>query len=223
MILGEVLALSLGSYILSWFGWKIALYFPAILMTLTTILIAYNVYSSPRDHPRMRAEEVEHIQANTKGGQLSTAKKNTPYLKMLSCTRAWSYAIAESADALNYTVFYLLGPAYLTHIHSMDFKTQGWSLAAMSVVAAIASVPLGRCVDKVIEKEIVSATKARKLVNGTATFLAIVAWFMIAFLGDNSVAVTLVSLAIIILTCNITFSGYQVRSLTKIANFCIHI
>lgn len=65
--IGQIFTLAISGYVIESFGWHYAFYYPVIIVIGTLVAWWFVVFDRPADHPRISANEKEHIEMNTVG------------------------------------------------------------------------------------------------------------------------------------------------------------
>jgi ACS family hexuronate transporter-like MFS transporter len=184
---GAIVApLVLPAAVLTW-GWQGAIVAVG-LGGLIWLPIWLLVYRRPREHKRITAAELAHIESDP----ADTVEK-IPWLKLLTIRETWAYAVGKFLIDPIWWMFIFWLPDFLGKRHGLDLKTFGPPLIAIYLLSDVGSIGGGWLSSRFIKMGW-TINRARKTTMLICALLAVPVAFA-AFASNLWVAVLIIGVA----------------------------
>jgi ACS family hexuronate transporter-like MFS transporter len=170
-----------------WGGWQSA-FWGTGLLNIVWMAAWMLFYRRPRDHARVSAEEIAHIESDP-----PIEQRVVPWRRLLSTRQAWAYMVGRFLiDPVWWTFLFWL-PDFFSKRFGIDLKGFGPPLVAIYIIADIGSIAGGYASSRMLARG-ATANRARKLAMlGCAIVVLPVAFA--AFVPHAWMAVVLIGLA----------------------------
>ena len=116
------------------FGWQMTFIITG-LMGLVWLPIWILLYRRPREHKKVSAAELAHIESDP-----ADPAEKVPWVKLLSYRETWAYAIGKFLIDPIWWMFLFWLPDFLGKRHGLDLKTFGPPLVAIYLLSDVGSV-----------------------------------------------------------------------------------
>jgi ACS family hexuronate transporter-like MFS transporter len=116
------------------FGWQMTFIITG-LMGLVWLPIWLLLYRRPREHKKVSAAELAHIESDP-----ADPAEKVPWIKLLSYRETWAYAIGKFLIDPIWWMFLFWLPDFLGKRHGLDLKTFGPPLVAIYLLSDVGSV-----------------------------------------------------------------------------------
>jgi MFS transporter, ACS family, hexuronate transporter len=116
------------------FGWQMTFIITG-LMGLVWLPIWLLLYRRPREHKKVSAAELAHIESDP-----ADPAEKVPWVKLLSYRETWAYAIGKFLIDPIWWMFLFWLPDFLGKRHGLDLKTFGPPLVAIYLLSDVGSV-----------------------------------------------------------------------------------
>ncbi|WP_421938040.1 MFS transporter [Phenylobacterium sp.] len=116
------------------FGWQMTFIITG-LMGLVWLPIWLLVYRRPREHKKVSAAELAHIESDP-----ADPVEKVPWVKLLGYRETWAYAIGKFLIDPIWWMFLFWLPDFLGKRHGLDLKTFGPPLVAIYLLSDVGSV-----------------------------------------------------------------------------------
>lgn len=175
--LGTVLALLVGSWLITNYGWQSVFYAFGGLGFVWAIFWYIFAKDQPDQHPTITAEELELIQS---GGSVKDRASSVPWKMLLARPQLWALCMTGFAASWVLYIFLSWLPSYFSDVHGLNLTGAGlFSLFPWVTMFVMLNVS-GWVADAMITRG-VSTTVTRKIMAGFGLFGAA---FIMLFLGD---------------------------------------
>jgi len=181
-----VTPLAIPAITLAW-GWEMAFIVTGVL-GLVWLPIWLLVYRKPREHPRLSAAELAHIESDPPDTVASVR-----WTRLLGYRETWAYAAGKFLIDPIWWMFLFWLPDFLGKRHGLDLKTFGPPLVAIYLLSDVGSVGGGWLSSRFMQRGW-SLNRARKTTMLICALLAVPVMFA-AFADNLWVAVLIIGLA----------------------------
>jgi ACS family hexuronate transporter-like MFS transporter len=186
--LGAILAPVIVPWVTIRYGWHAAFLATGIFSALW-ILLWFNKYRKPADHPTLTGAELRHIYQEA-AAQMGPS---TPWVKLLSYRQTWGFALAKFlTDPIWWFYLYWL-PSFFSKNFHLDLMHLGLPLIIVYNASAVGSIG-GGWLPAPFRRAGLTAVKAR-LAAMLFCACAVVPVFAINYLHSEGAAIALLSLA----------------------------
>lgn len=148
------------------FGWQMTFIITG-LMGLIWLPIWLLVYRRPREHKKLSAAELAHIESDP-----ADPVEKVPWVKLLGYRETWAYAIGKFLIDPIWWMFLFWLPDFLGKRHGLDLKTFGPPLVAIYLLSDVGSVGGGWLSSRFMKMGW-SINKARKVTMLICALLAV--------------------------------------------------
>ena len=161
-IMGTILALLLGGWIINAYGWPAIFYLFGASGFIWVIFWYFFVTDQPATHPTISAKEVALIEA---GGGVTEKAKNIPWRELLTKKQVWALCTAGFASSWTLYIFLSWLPSYFADVHGLNISGAGiYSLFPW--ISMFLMLNVGGWVGDSMIKKGISLTLTRKLMVG---------------------------------------------------------
>jgi ACS family hexuronate transporter-like MFS transporter len=115
-------------------GWRAAFLITGSF-TVLWLVVWLPIYRSPRQHPRVSASELTHIESDPPDPPVSVS-----WLRLLKVRETWAYAIGKFLIDPIWWMYLFWLPDFLVKRHHLDLKTFGPPLVVIYVVSDLGSI-----------------------------------------------------------------------------------
>jgi MFS transporter, ACS family, hexuronate transporter len=186
--LGAILAPVIVPWVTIRYGWHAAFLATGIFSALW-ILLWFNKYRKPADHPTLTGAELRHIYQEA-AAQMGPS---TPWVKLLNYRQTWGFALAKFlTDPIWWFYLYWL-PSFFSKNFHLDLMHLGLPLIIVYNASAVGSIG-GGWLPALFRRAGLTAVKAR-LAAMLFCACAVVPVFLINYLHSEWTAIGLLSLA----------------------------
>lgn len=158
-ILGTVLALIGGSWLITHYGWESVFYVFGALGVIWSALWYFVFHNQPEDHPTISPEEINLIQS---GGGVKEKSKTIPWSQILFSPRVWAICVVAFAASWTLYIFLSWLPSYFADVHGLNLSGAGIYALLPWITMFIMLNFSAWVADKMLTNK-VSTTKTRKL------------------------------------------------------------
>lgn len=148
------------------FGWQMTFIITGLL-GLIWLPIWLLVYRRPREHKKLSAAELAHIESDP-----ADPVEKVPWVKLLGYRETWAYAIGKFLIDPIWWMFLFWLPDFLGKRHGLDLKTFGPPLVAIYLLSDVGSVGGGWLSSRFMKMGW-SINKARKVTMLICALLAV--------------------------------------------------
>ena len=145
---GTILAYPLATWIMTVFGWRYVFYMFGMLGFVWCAFWLRLAANSPEEHPTIRQQELEHIQANRP--RIPRVEK-IPWKMILSKVQVWALIINHFCVSWFYFLFLTWLPTYLIQAHGFSIKEMGIYAMVPYLVMVVGSNGTGWLADYVVK------------------------------------------------------------------------
>jgi ACS family hexuronate transporter-like MFS transporter len=186
--LGAILAPLIVPWVTIRYGWHAAFLATGVFSALW-ILLWYNKYRKPADHPSLTGAELRHIYREA-AHQMGPS---TPWARLLSIRQTWAFSIPKflTDPIWWFLLFYL--PSYFSDKFHLDLSHLGLPLVIVYSASTLGSIG-GGWLPALFRRLGFSTTQAR-LWSMLFCACLVVPIFMLNYLHSEWVAITLLSMA----------------------------
>lgn len=156
---GTVLALIIGSWLVSEYGWPSVFYAFGGLGLIWAIFWFWFVKNQPSEHPNISNRELDHILSGT---TVQDRPETIPWRKILSVSPVWAVCAAYFSISWSLYIFLSWLPSYFNDVHGLDLSGAGFFSLFPWIAMAIMLNVTGWIADGMIQKG-VSTTATRKI------------------------------------------------------------
>lgn len=128
------------------YGWQTAFYVTGAIV-FVWLAAWIGLYRRPREHPRITADELAHIESDAPDTQ-----GRTPWLKLLRYRQTWAYAIGKFMTDPIWWMFLFWLPDFFSKQYGLDLKTFGPPLVAIYIISDLGSIAGGWLSSKLIKR-----------------------------------------------------------------------
>ena len=185
---GAILASIIVPWVTIRYGWHAAFLATGIFSALW-IVLWYNKYRKPADHPTLTGEELRHIYREA----AEQMGPSTPWVKLLGIRQTWAFSIPKFLTDPIWWFFLFYLPSYFSDKFHLDLSHLGLPLVIVYSASTVGSIG-GGWLPALFRRLGLSASHARL---GAMLFCAcaVVPIFMVNYLHSEWVAIALLSLA----------------------------
>jgi ACS family hexuronate transporter-like MFS transporter len=185
---GAILAPIIVPWVTIRYGWHAAFLATGIFSALW-IVLWYNKYRKPADHPTLTGAELRHIYREA----AEQMGPSTPWVKLLSIRQTWAFSIPKFLTDPIWWFFLFYLPSYFSDKFHLDLSHLGLPLVIVYSASTVGSIG-GGWLPALFRHLGLSAPHARL---GAMLFCAcaVVPIFMVNYLHSEWVAIALLSLA----------------------------
>lgn len=191
--LGGAIALPLIAAMLTAFDWKITFALTGLLGLIWYVVWQFTFSDSPRDHKRVNAEELAHIE-NDSLAERSDTEGRPALRKLLAHRNIWAMCIGFFMINYNSYFFITWLPTYLVKARGMTMMEMGWMASLPLLASIVVEIFAGWASDRVFASGKLSLTATRKLFLVIGLLMASSIGFA-AFADSAAVAVLLLCIA----------------------------
>jgi MFS transporter, ACS family, hexuronate transporter len=222
---GTMLAAPLVAWAILFYSWRMA-FVVAGGLALVWVALWFKFYYSPKDHPKISAEERDYIESGQEA-HLAAGAKKTSIWNLLRQRNTWGIAIPRMLADPTWGTLAFWVPFYLMKERGFDIKQVAW-FAWMPFVAADLGCLAGPTIVLWLQKRGVGLITARKCAF-TAGALIMISIAFVAKVEDPYVAVMLLcvagfahqTLSITVITMSSDlFRRNEVATVAGVGGFC---
>lgn len=184
------------------YGWRISFFAIGALGLLWVVAWRFLMTDTPRENPRVSEAEIALVAASREVSPVPKQHHGLPLRKYL--TRASTLSLGLGMFAVNYTLFIFLSwlPTYLTSALHMELKQMAF-VAAIPWACGFVGYAGGGVIADYVYLKMDNKLAARKLTTILPLGLAAVALVMVNFAPGAVSAVSLIAVAVMMLTCSV--------------------
>jgi len=168
-------------------GWRAAFLITGSF-TVVWVVVWLAVYRTPRQHPRLRAGELAHIESDPPDPVVSI-----PWMRLLTVRETWAYALGKFLIDPVWWMWLFWLPDFLVKRHHLDLKTFGPPLVAVYLLSDVGSIAGGWMSSRLLHAGY-SLNAARKYAM-LACAVLVLPVFGVAYVNSLWGAVAIVGLA----------------------------
>ncbi|XP_070533110.1 sialin-like [Ptychodera flava] len=199
---GTVVALPISGLLCdSKWGWPSVFYVFGISGCLWFIIWMILVYETPSSHPRISQEEREYIEKSL-GEEINSKSLYVPWLSIASSIRVWAIVLSHVANNWGFYTLLTCLPTYMKQILKFDLSQNGFISAIPYLLLWLIQTIGGRFADFLRERQILSTTTTRKLMNSLGLLLPATFLISTGYVGCNKI------LAVVFLTLAVGSGGF---------------
>jgi MFS family permease len=191
--IGGAIALPLIAVMLTAFDWKATFALTGLLGLVWFAFWQFTFSDSPRDHKRVNAEELAHIQSD-QPAQHQDAEARPSLRQLLAHRNIWAMCIGFFMINYNSYFFITWLPTYLVKARGMTMMEMGWMASLPLLASIVVEIFAGWASDRVFASGKLSLTATRKLFLVIGLLMASSIGFA-AFADSAAVAVLLLCIA----------------------------
>jgi ACS family hexuronate transporter-like MFS transporter len=185
---GAILAPIIVPWVTIRYGWHAAFLVTGIFSALW-IVLWYNKYRKPAEHPTLTGVELRHIYREA----AEQMGPSTPWVKLLGIRQTWAFSIPKFLTDPIWWFFLFYLPSYFSDKFHLDLSHLGLPLVIVYSASTVGSIG-GGWLPALFRRLGVSATHAR-LGAMLICACAVVPIFLVNYLHSEWVAIALLSLA----------------------------
>ena len=206
-ILGTVLALLGGSWLITNYGWESVFYVFGALGIIWAGFWKFIFHDQPENHPSISQDEVELIQA---GGGVKEKPKTIPWGEILKSPAVW--ALCSVGFAASWTLYIFLSwlPSYFADVHGLNLSGAGL-YALLPWITMFITLNISAWIADYMLKRKVSTTKTRKLMVAIGFFGSAIIMLFLRGAGSPEMATFLMCAALGIIS--FSYAGLVPNSL----------
>ena len=133
--LGAILAPALVPWVALHFSWHTAFLFTG-LFSATWIVLWWNKYRKPHDHPTLTGAELRHIYEEA-AAQMGPS---VPWIKLLGFRQTWAFAIGKGLTDPIWWFFLFWLPDFFSKKYGLDLKHVGLPLIIVYTASSVGSI-----------------------------------------------------------------------------------
>lgn len=187
---GNALAVPVTAFITLRYGWRYAFVFTGAL-GFVWVFAWVLIYRSPREHPRLGAEELSLIEAGREEENAGSAN-NVSMLQLLRMPEAWGCMLARMlTDPVSYFLFFWT-PKYLENARGFDLKQVGMMAWIPFAALAVGNV-CGGAIPRLLVSRGLTVNKARKSTMLVVSCGMVVFCYLVTKVPTPGLAVTMLA------------------------------
>jgi ACS family hexuronate transporter-like MFS transporter len=185
---GAILAPIIVPWVTLRYGWHAAFLATGGFSTLW-IILWFNKYRKPADHPTLTGAELRHIYREA----AEQMGPSTPWLKLLSIRQTWAFSIPKFLTDPIWWFFLFYLPSYFSDKFHLDLSHLGLPLVLVYSASTVGSIG-GGWLPALFRRAGFSTTRSR-LAAMLCCACAVVPIFLVNYVQSEWVAIALLSLA----------------------------
>ncbi|XP_058803911.1 putative inorganic phosphate cotransporter [Phymastichus coffea] len=147
------------------------------------------VYNNPPEHPFISQEEREYLKPRSSGCNVLNELPSTPWKNIIFCKEFWAFTMGLIGNSWAFFAMITDLPKYMSSVVKFSIDSNSYFSALPYLTMCIVSTASTWINDKMIEKQWISVTNARKLfasfsLTGPAVFI-----ILASFAGCNKILV----------------------------------
>jgi ACS family hexuronate transporter-like MFS transporter len=222
---GSMLAPALVAFAILYYDWRLAFVIAGVL-ALVWVAMWFRFYHSPKQHPRLSAEERDFIESNQETHLAATAGKPSVW-SLLKQRNTWGIAIPRMLADPTWFTLTLWIPLYMSKEHGFDIKKIAL-FAWLPLLTADIGAMTGPTIVHFVQRRGISLINARRWAF-TFGALLMIAMMFVAKVKDPYMAILLLcfggfahqTLSITVITmASDLFRKNEVATVAGIAGFC---
>jgi MFS transporter, ACS family, hexuronate transporter len=222
---GSMLAAPLVAWAILFHSWRLAFVIAGIA-ALIWVVMWFRYFHSPKDHPKLSAEEREYIESGQEA-HLAASSTKTSLLSLLKRRNTWGIAIPRLLADPTWGTLSFWVPFYLMNERGFDIKQIAW-FAWMPFLTADLGCLAGPAIAMMLQKRGVSLINARRCAFTVGALLMVgmafvgkveSAYAAVALLCLGGFAHQTLSITVITMSSDL-FRKNEVATVAGIAGFC---
>lgn len=159
---GLALSYPLCGFLIDNFGWESSFYVTGLIGIFWYLVWLYVVYDTPKQHPRVTAEERTYIEEKL-GNTVTSEKIPVPWLTILTSLPVWSTMLVQWGVGWGLHTLMTQGPSYLKYIFGWKPSMVGVWLGVPHLMRTGCAVLFSYAADKMLTANCFSVTVVRKI------------------------------------------------------------
>jgi len=185
---GAILAPIIVPWVTLRYGWHAAFLATGVFSALW-IIVWFNKYRKPADHPTLTGAELRHIYREA----AEQMGPSTPWVKLLSIRQTWAFSIPKFLTDPIWWFFLFYLPSYFSDKFQLDLSHLGLPLVLVYSASTVGSIG-GGWLPALFRRAGFSTTRSR-LAAMLCCACAVVPIFLVNYVQSEWVAIALLSLA----------------------------
>ncbi|XP_076462546.1 putative transporter slc-17.2 isoform X2 [Babylonia areolata] len=190
-----------------WGGWPSTFYTFGGLGLLWSVVWFLLMTDSPENHPRISANERQHIITNRADVTLYTEKASIPWKNMLMSSCFWAIALAQFAFYWGYFMLVSNLPTFLYETMHFDIQSNGVYSMLPYIALFLVVSGTGFIFDAVIKRRLLSKLAVRRLSTTLAFSIPAVLLVVMSHLQCQQVAAVVVLLTVAVGVTGLAMTG----------------
>ncbi|XP_036342334.1 sialin-like [Rhagoletis pomonella] len=185
--IGIGLTYPLCGFIIDNFGWRYVFYTTGSLGMIWCILWYYLAFNTPKEHPRISAEEIEYIEVNVSSEAKEALGMNVPWKSIFTSLPAWAIGITTFGRIWIHYIFIVCGPNFMKNVLKFNYKANGFLSGMPFICSYISSVIFCYVADKLMLNDGMSLTNVRKIFTAMSQVVPGILIYWIGYIDTNIV------------------------------------
>ncbi|KAK5642933.1 hypothetical protein RI129_009100 [Pyrocoelia pectoralis] len=215
--IGGAISLVTSGFIIASVGWKYVFYIWGGIGLLWCLFWQFLMYNKPELHPRISAEELNHIK---KGREevLQSGNLKVPWLSIICSVPVWAIAVSSFGRTWYVSVVSVYGPTYLKTVIGLNVQMNGLLSGSISMATYLATLIFSYISDKLLTYSCISTIASRKLFTAIGQIIPGLLCIAMSYLNcDLTLIIAVWALSYISTTAS--FCGTMVNIVDVAPNF----
>ncbi|XP_054745640.1 sialin [Anastrepha obliqua] len=183
--IGIGLTYPLCGFIIYNFGWRYVFYTTGSLGIIWCILWYYLAFNTPKEHPRISAEEIEYIEVSVSSEAKEALRMKVPWKSIFISLPAWAIGITTFGRIWIHYIFIVCGPSFMKNMLKFNYKANGFLSGMPFICSYISSVLFCYVADKIMLNNWMSLTNVRKLFTALSQVVPGILIYWIGYIDKN--------------------------------------
>ncbi|CAD7001996.1 unnamed protein product [Ceratitis capitata] len=183
--IGIGLTYPLCGFIIDNFGWRYVFYTTGSLGISWCILWYYLAYNTPKEHPRISAEEIEYIEASVSSEAKEACGMKVPWMSIFTSPPVYAIAITTFGRIWIHYIFIVCGPNFMKNVLKFNYQANGFLSGMPFICSYISSVLFCYIADKLMLSDWMTLTHVRKLFTAVSQVVPGILIYWIGYIDHN--------------------------------------
>ncbi|KAF7287841.1 hypothetical protein GWI33_000194 [Rhynchophorus ferrugineus] len=194
----------------SWYGWPLVFYLYGALGLLWCVMMIILGYDSPAEHPKITKAEKLYIEKSL-GHTDEKPNHPTPWKSIFTSIPLW--ALFATQLGFNYCFWTMLTqiPMYMNFVMNFNIKQNSVLSSLPYLTLWLLSFAFGFLSDALVNKNVISRTKSRKIFNSIGLLVPAGALIMLGYTKSDEYKQAVVLLVISVGFTSACYSGWTVN------------
>lgn len=174
-------------FIIDNFGWRYVFFTTGSLGMIWCILWYYLAFNTPKEHPRISAQEIEYIAVSVSSEAKEAVGMSVPWKSIFTSLPAYAIGITTFGRIWIHYIFIVCGPNFMKNMLKFNYKANGFLSGMPFICSYISSVLFCYLADKLMLSNWMSLTNVRKLFTAFSQVVPGILIYWIGYIDKNIV------------------------------------
>lgn len=185
--IGIGLTYPLCGFIIDNFGWRYVFFTTGSLGMFWCVLWYYLAFNTPKEHPRISAQEIEYIEVSVSSEAKEAIGMDVPWKSIFTSLPAYAIGITTFGRIWIHYIFIVCGPNFMKNMLKFNYKANGFLSGMPFICSYISSVLFCYIADKLMLNNWMSLTNVRKLFTALSQVVPGILIYCIGYIDENIV------------------------------------